>query len=126
MKERVRSASSAFFHWVAKMTLDELSSKRGGAMARYRMQGNELQNDSYRKIAELRGNEILDANWQKVGEVRGDEIVDVNWRKVAEVRGEEIVDESFRPIGRLSDVRAAIDDAHGGATLAGLWYFFIR
>jgi len=77
-------------------------------------------------VGEVRGSDILDANLNKAGEVRGDDILDANWQKVAEVRGDQILDGSWQPIGSLSDARRRIDGAHGGATVAALWYFFIR
>jgi hypothetical protein len=72
------------------------------------------------------GKDILDRNRQLVGRIQGDEILDRNWSKVAEVRGDEILDSQWRSIGRLSEIRGRIDGAMGGASLAALWYFFIR
>ena len=96
-------------------------------MANYRMQGQELQNSSnYQRIATIDGGNILDATFQRVGEVRDNEIFDARYQKVAAIQGDDIIDASYQKIGSVSQARNSIDGAAGGATVAALWYFFIR
>ncbi len=95
-------------------------------MTKYKLKGNDLYNSYSHRIATIKGANIYDEHHHRVATINGSNIYDEHHRRVATINGSNIYDEHSHKIASLNDVRKAIDGAIGGASIAGLWLFFVR
>ncbi len=95
-------------------------------MTKYKLKGNDLYNSCSHRIATIKGANIYDEHIHRVATIKGNDIYNEHGHKVATLKGSDICDEHGHKIASLNDVRKAIDGAIGGATIVGLWFFFVR
>ena len=106
----------------------ELSKKtvKETIMSKYKLKGNDLYDPYSHRIATIKGANIYDEHIHKVATIKGNDIYNEHGNKVATLRGLDICDGHSHKIATLNDVHKAIDGAMGGASIVGLWLFFVR
>ena len=74
-------------------------------MGNFRMQGSDLFDSSFRKVATVRGNDIQDDKFHKVATIRGNDILNEKFQRVATVRGSDVYDEHGSRIAGMTPMR---------------------